>query len=162
MRHLLLSVMLVSLWGCPGAQQEDLVSDAGVVVAPIPEAPPVVDPGPQLHPPLEVTGVVIDGDDVPVAEAWVMQGGRSDEKILTAQDGSFTLVLEDPGYGISVLVATKPGYRAIGMEYFMPGEPVTLKIRAVNAPDNELYVSETSSRSFTDSNRNICTPQYKH
>ena len=48
-----------------------------------------------------------------------MQGGRAEERIINEDDGTFTFTLEDPGWGISVLVAAKPGYRAIGMEYFI-------------------------------------------
>ena len=125
------------LIGCPEKSKSTL--DAGTALSPPSES---LDAGPGPSPFLEVSGVVIDQNDEPVAGAWIMQGGRAEERILNEEDGSFTFVLEDPGWGISVLVAAKPGYRAIGMEYFIPGEPVTLRIYEIEAPDNLDYPYE--------------------
>ena len=134
---ILLCWSLIALSACP--EQERFAPDAG----PDSDAPAaVVDAGSATNRFLEVSGIVIDQNDEPVAGAWIMQGGRAEERIINEDDGTFTFTLEDPGWGISVLVAAKPGYRAIGMEYFIPGEPVTLKMYEIEAPDNELYVYE--------------------
>lgn len=106
--------------------------------------------------PFEVSGIVVDNDFVPVAEAWVMQGGLPEGRVLTDSEGAFSFVLEDQGYGLAVLVATKPGYRAIGMEHFTPGEPVTLKIRELKGPDNEEYVFQDPGDG-TDRDLEDCT-----
>ena len=100
--------------------------------------------------PFDVSGTVVDNDFVPVAGAWVMQGGLPEGRILTDENGAFTFRLVDQGYGLAVLVATKPGYRAVGMEHFLPGEPVILKIRQIAGPDNEDYIYQEPGNGIDD------------
>ena len=151
----LLTIVFVPLLGlsgaCPGEHASGL--DAGPAGA-LPAEP--FDAGTSPNPFLEVSGVVVDQNNLPVAGAWVMQGGRAEERMLTQEDGSFTFVLEDPGWGLSVLVAAKPGYRAVGMEHFMPGMPVTLTIHELAAPDNEEYVYEELGDGY-DIDKEDCT-----
>ena len=101
---ILLCWSLIALSACP--EQERFAPDAG----PDSDAPAaVVDAGSATNRFLEVSGIVIDQNDEPVAGAWIMQGGRAEERIINEDDGTFTFTLEDPGWGISVLVAAKPG-----------------------------------------------------
>ncbi|HHH29310.1 MAG TPA: carboxypeptidase regulatory-like domain-containing protein, partial [Polyangiaceae bacterium] len=93
-------------------------------------------------PAFEVTGIVVDEDGNPVADAFVLQGGKSHEPPLsTAADGSFTITLTYPGFGIPGVVAAKQGYRAAGEEFPFdaPDGPVTLVLDRVEDADNTGY-----------------------
>jgi hypothetical protein len=95
-----------------------------------------------LPPSFEVSGTVVDEDGQPVADAYVLQGGKSHEPPeLTGADGSFSLVLTYPGYGTPGIVAAKEGYRATGIEFVTspPTDPVTLVIDPVADEDNLAY-----------------------
>jgi hypothetical protein len=96
-------------------------------------------PGPDLTP-FEVSGVVVDDEGTPLEGAFVMQGGRAEEAVQTDSEGVFSIVLQNSPETYAALVAAKMGYRAAGMEYFPPGEAVTLRLRKVRAPDNEDYI----------------------
>jgi hypothetical protein len=98
-------------------------------------------PGLMLPPSFTVEGVVVDEDGAPVAGAMVLQGGKSHEPTqLSAADGSFSLELEYPGYGVPGVVATKAGYRSNGVDvYSVPDEPLEIRVRSVQSPDNEAY-----------------------
>jgi hypothetical protein len=88
----------------------------------------------------EITGTIVDENEIPVADAMVMMGGKHDTLIYTDDMGMFSLWFEDNGLGVPAVVATKIGYRATGYEHFSEDTPVTLKIRKVLEPDNEEYV----------------------
>jgi hypothetical protein len=89
----------------------------------------------------EVSGTVVDEDDTPVADAMVLQGGTPAEAaLLTGPDGSFTITVSYPGFGIPGVVAAKQGYRASGVEFFdVPLEPVLLVLDRVEDNDNPSY-----------------------
>jgi hypothetical protein len=91
----------------------------------------------------EVRGVVLDRAGAPVAGAMVMQGGRSDERVLSDGAGKFKLTLRDNGINVPAVVAAMMGYRAVGVELLMPPEdPVELRLHKVEGPDNIHYVYE--------------------
>ncbi|MBT6177213.1 MAG: hypothetical protein HOI23_08180 [Deltaproteobacteria bacterium] len=98
----------------------------------------------------EITGVVVDDDQVPVADAMVMQGGRAEAMVLTEEDGTFTLPMVNPGYGIVTVVASKLGFRATGLEFMSDGLDVTLTIRELKGPDNEEYIFEEPGDGIED------------
>lgn len=90
----------------------------------------------------EVTGIVVDEDGAPIADAFVLQGGKSHEPPLsTGSDGSFAITLTYPGFGIPGVVAAKQGYRAAGEEFPFdaPDGPVTLVLDRVEDTDNTGY-----------------------
>ncbi|MEQ9319101.1 MAG: carboxypeptidase-like regulatory domain-containing protein, partial [Polyangiaceae bacterium] len=93
-------------------------------------------------PSFEVSGVVVDEDGAPIPDAFVLQGGKSHEPPLsTGSDGSFTITLTYPGFGIPGVVAAKEGYRAAGEEFPFdaPDGPVTLVLDQVEDQDNAGY-----------------------
>ena len=91
----------------------------------------------------EVRGVVLDREGAPVAGAMVMQGGRSDERVLSAEDGRFALTLHDNGVNVPAVVAAMTGHRAVGVELLTPPEgDVELRLHKVEGPDNVHYVYE--------------------
>ncbi|HZO12700.1 MAG TPA: carboxypeptidase-like regulatory domain-containing protein, partial [Polyangiaceae bacterium] len=98
--------------------------------------------GVDLPPEFTIDGVVVDEDGAPVADAIVLQGGRTDEPTETsAADGTFTLTMRYEGMGVPAVVATKTGYRTAGVEFYaLPDEAVTLTLYSVNPPDNTDYL----------------------
>ncbi len=91
----------------------------------------------------EVRGAVLDRAGAPVAGAMVMQGGRSDERVLSDEAGKFKLTLRDNGVNVPALVAAMTGHRAVGVELLTPPEgPVELRLHKVEGPDNVHYVYE--------------------
>jgi len=71
----------------------------------------------------------------------VMQGGRSDEHVLTDEAGRFRVTLEDDGVGTPTVVAAKIGYRAVGEHLLSaPAEDIELRLHKVLGPDNVDYV----------------------
>jgi hypothetical protein len=90
-----------------------------------------------------VEGIVVDDDGAPIADATILQGGKSHEPTLsTGEDGSFQIELGYPGYGTPGVVATKVGYRTNGAEFFFepPDEPITITLHEILSPDNPNYV----------------------
>lgn len=127
-----------SLWACATPVEEPEVT-------PVTEALPDDDEEiTETNEPteFEITGIVLNGDQAPVAQAMVMQGGRSESFVLSREDGTFTLPMVNPGYGIVTVVASKIGFRASGLEFMSAGLDVTLTIREIKGPDNEEYVFE--------------------
>ena len=55
----------------------------------------------------EITGIVIDTTEQPVAEAMVLQGGRPETTVLTNEDGTFSMMFEKPLHGEPSIVAAK-------------------------------------------------------
>lgn len=97
--------------------------------------------GPKLPATFEVTGRVLDQDGLVVPDALVLQAGRSDEPpIATGTDGSFVLTMIYGGFGTPTVVASRRGYRTIGLEFSeVPSAPIELVLRAIEPPDNEAY-----------------------
>ena len=87
----------------------------------------------------EVTGVIRDADELPVAGAMVLVGGEEDTMVLTQADGSFSLWYTEVRLGTPAIVAAKIGYRANAFEFFGPDEPIQITIREVKGPDNVNY-----------------------
>jgi Cytochrome c554 and c-prime len=86
-----------------------------------------------------VTGVVTDGEQ-PVEGAIVMQGGGM-PALTTGPDGSYTIELTQAIPGTPTVVATKIGYRTIGVEFLeLPTRPVEIALKYVTPPDNPAYV----------------------
>lgn len=84
-----------------------------------------------------VTGVVTDGT-APLPNAIVMQGG-GDPSFRTGPDGTFSIELTKALPGVPTVVAAKEGYRSTGEEFvFLPATPITLVLREVAPPDNDL------------------------
>jgi len=107
--------------------------------------------GPTTPYSFEIEGVVVDGDRLPVAEAMVMQAGRSKDHLLTKADGSFTITLENTGQGIPTVVAAKFGYRAFGAQFLSsPDDPIELELHFVHGPDNEDYTYEDMGDGIDD------------
>ena len=108
----------------------------------------------------EVTGVVIDTADRPVAEAMVLQGGRPETTVLTGEDGTFSIMFEEPLYGMPSLVASKAGYRASGSDTVSEDFPVKIKIQALDGPDNEEYIYQEPGDGIDDMKED-CTHCHK-
>lgn len=87
----------------------------------------------------EVQGSVLDQDGAPLPQATVMMGGLPQTQVLSDSEGQFSLWYEEPAQGAPVIVAGKQGYRAIGVDYFEEGVPVSLTLNAVLPPDNLEY-----------------------
>jgi hypothetical protein len=86
-----------------------------------------------------VTGVVTDGEQ-PVEGAVVMQAGGA-PALTTGPDGSYTIELTKAIAGTPTVVATKMGYRTIGVEFLeLPARPVEIALKYVTPPDNPAYV----------------------
>lgn len=87
-----------------------------------------------------VRGVVRDQDGSSVADAIVLQGGRSTDPTTTTDgDGRFVLDVQT-GDGISTVVATKSGFRTWGVElYEVPDAEVLVTLHAISPPDNAAY-----------------------
>lgn len=84
-----------------------------------------------------VEGTVVDEDGNAVEGAFVLQGGRGEDLVLSAADGSFSYEMRYDGRGTPAIVATKEGYRSRGLEFLsLPEEPVVLDLIAVKPPDN--------------------------
>jgi hypothetical protein len=105
-----------------------------------------------------VEGVVLDENGDPVAGAMVLQGGKSHEPTQTsAADGSFTLEVEYPGYGVPGVVATKVGHRSNGADiYFLPEEPLEIRIRTIAPPDNPNYEYQDPGTGVMDPTSRYC------
>ena len=73
--------------------------------------------------------------------ARVLQGGKTDDpEILTASDGSYSIEMTYPGYGVPGVIAVKEGHRTNGLDiYQVPTEPVTLTLYSYSGPDNPAY-----------------------
>ena len=97
-----------------------------------------------------VTGMVTDAYGAPVAEAFVLVGGREETLVLTETDGSFALWYEEIPLGEPAIVATKEGYRTAGYEHFDEGEFVSISMMEVEPPDNIEYVYEHPGNGFND------------
>ncbi len=92
-----------------------------------------------LPPSFPVSGVVVDQDGLPVADAIVMQGG-GERSTTTAADGTFSWELTDQVDGERVLVAAKIGYRSAGEAFAaVPDGSVMLILYEVSPPDNTGY-----------------------
>ena len=94
----------------------------------------------------------------------VMVGGQHEDMVLT-DDPWISLWPEDNGLGTPAIVASKTGHRAVGCEYFEPDTPITIKIRAVNPPDNEEYVYQDPGDGFDTMQENCShrhSPLYKN
>ncbi|MFT5582582.1 MAG: hypothetical protein ACI9VR_000158 [Cognaticolwellia sp.] len=87
----------------------------------------------------EVQGMVVDQEGSPLPQATVLMGGLPETRVETDDAGQFSLWYEEPAQGAPVIVAGKQGYRAIGVDYFEEGIPVSLTLNAVLAPDNLDY-----------------------
>ncbi|MFO0555959.1 MAG: carboxypeptidase-like regulatory domain-containing protein [Polyangiaceae bacterium] len=86
----------------------------------------------------EVTGVVVDQNRVPVADALILQGGGATQ-MLTGPDGTFTVTMTTDLPGTPTVVAAKVGSRSAGFEFFeLPAEPIELVLYAIAPPDNAL------------------------
>ena len=86
---------------------------------------------------IQVSGVVVDDDGLPVDQAMIMQGG-GEVAMVTGPDGNFTLQLVRDGLGVPTAVAAKVGYRAAGLELTeLPEEPITLVLGNIAQPDND-------------------------
>jgi hypothetical protein len=85
-----------------------------------------------------VQGVVTDGSK-PVGGALVMQAGGK-PSLTTGPDGSYSIELTQAIPGTPTVVASKLGYRTVGVEFYdLPDGPVELALRYVTPPDNEGY-----------------------
>lgn len=131
----LLILGLALLIACSPQEGEHEVSET-----PETEVQPEPDPEPEVVSAFTITGMVVNDDDEPVAEASVLQGGKPDFMVLTDENGRFTLDMVNPGYGNITAVATKDGFRAVGQEFMSPWMDITLKIREIKGPDNEEYI----------------------
>ena len=108
---------------------------------PVEAAPPTTESASERF--FDVTGVVLDTAGAPVPEAMVMQGGRPEEHLLTDAGGQFRITLERRDDSVPAVVASKMGYRAVGLHLFeAPEEPVELRMSQVAGPDNVEYVYE--------------------
>ena len=136
---------------CPGEHASGL--DAGPAVA-LPAEP--FDAGTSPNPFLEVSGVVVDRRILLRRALGSCRGRRAEERMLTQEDGLSTFVLEDPVMGFVRLGGCQTRYRAVGMEHFMPGMPVTLTIHEICCPDNEEYVYEELGDGY-DIDKEDCT-----
>lgn len=86
-------------------------------------------------------GVVVDENGDPIEAAMVLQGGKRDAILMTPADGTFSIEMTYPGYGVPGIVATKIGYRSAGTDvYVVPEAPVTLTLVSVKPTDNASYV----------------------
>lgn len=85
-------------------------------------------------------GVVVDENGDPVADAMVLQGGQRDAIFVTPADGTFSIEMTYPGYGVPGIVASKLGYRTVGADVFVvPDSPMTLTLVSVKPTDNPSY-----------------------
>lgn len=88
-----------------------------------------------------LSGLVVDADGNPVAGAIVLQGGAKAPAMTTGADGAYSIELTDAIPAVPAVVASKPGYRTAGAEFYeLPAGSVDLVLRFVSAPDNEGYV----------------------
>ena len=86
------------------------------------------DPGLPALQSFEVQGTVLDQDGSPLPQASVLMGGLPETRVESDDDGQFSLWYEEPAQGTPVIVAGKQGYRAIGVDYFEEGTPVSLTL----------------------------------
>jgi hypothetical protein len=94
-----------------------------------------------LPPSFTVTGRVLDDAMQPLADAIVLQGGKSHEPhFTTGADGAYTIEMTNDGHGIPGVVATKQGYRSRGFEFYqLPDGAVDLVLYEAHTPDNVAY-----------------------
>ena len=123
-----MNILLLSILACTSEDSVDSAVESTVE--------PSSDEVPESF---EVTGQVVDDDGAPIAEAYVMVGGRTETMVLTDTDGRFSLWYTNIYKGEPAIVASKFGYRAKGYEFFKPDTPITLKLREIKAPDNPEY-----------------------
>ena len=80
MKSSLSSLILVSLSACTSETTD--VDSADTVVEPSADEVPES---------FEVTGQIVDEEGQPIADAYVMVGGRSETMVLSGSDGQFSL-----------------------------------------------------------------------
>jgi len=90
----------------------------------------------------EVTGLVVDTEGVPIAEALVLVGGRDDTMVTTDTEGRFSLWYVEKDDEEPAIVAGKLGYRSVGVDFFEAGDELTIEVRPVSEPDNIDYIYE--------------------
>jgi len=102
----------------------------------------------------EVRGTVTDQDGTAVPEAIVMVGGQPDTRVLTDDEGSYTVWFTENGMGEPAIVAAKQGYRATAREFFSPDTPLDLRLKLVGPPDNEDYRYQNPGDGFNEAEEN--------